>query len=215
MADLLKDLAGMADGVIAVDSNQRILLWNRAAEKLLGVRAREALGRYCYEVMRGRNELGALLCRQACRTMALAKKGKPIPTRDIFTVTKAGQKVCLNVTHLVPQNTSNRVALVHIFRDISRHKAMERFIGQLSNTLARLGSQAPAARREPDSEVRLTRREQQVLKLLAAGASTSAIAERLHISRFTVRNHIENILLKLGAHSRLEAVALAAAGQLF
>ena len=214
MNGLLGDLAGIADGVIAVDSDQRILLWNRAAEKLLGVSPKEALGQYCYEVIRGRNELGALLCRQACLTMAVAKKGKPIPTKDIFTVTKAGQKVCLNVTHLVPQNTSNRVALVHIFRDISRQKAMERFIDQLSTTVARLGSQAPAARREPDVEVQLTRREQQVLKLLATGAGTSAIAERLHISRFTVRNHIENILSKLGAHSRLEAVALAASDQL-
>lgn len=215
MADLLNDLARMTDGVIAIDSDQRILLWNRAAEKLLGVSAKEALGRYCYEVIRGRNDLGELLCRQACRTMALVKKGKPIPTKDIFTVTKAGQKICLNVTHLVPQNISNRATLVHIFRDISRQKTMERLIHQISTTLARFGSQAPTAGRPPDPEAQLTRREQQVLKLLAAGVSTSAIAERLHISRFTVRNHIENILSKLGAHSRLEAVALAASYQLF
>ena len=68
---------------------------------------------------------------------------------------------------------------------------------------------------EPDAEVRLTRREQQVLKLLAGGVSTLAIAERLHISRSTVRNHVHNILSKLGTHSRLEAVALGVRHQLF
>ncbi|MBI2359758.1 MAG: PAS domain S-box protein [Deltaproteobacteria bacterium] len=215
MPELLKDLAGMADGVIAVEGDQRILLWNRAAEKLLGVSAKEALGRYCYELMHGRNELGALLCRQACRTMALAKKGKPIPSTDMLTLTKAGRQLWLNVSHFVTRSTSNRVALIHIFRDISLQKAMEHLIRQLSTTLAGLGSQVSAGGRAPDPEAGLTPREQQVLKLLAGGVSTLSMAERLHISRSTVRNHIQHILSKLGTHSRLEAVALGVRHQLF
>ena len=51
---LLKDFARMTDGVVAVDSNQRVILWNRAAEELLGVSAKKALGRYCYEIVCGR-----------------------------------------------------------------------------------------------------------------------------------------------------------------
>lgn len=56
----------------------------------------------------------------------------------------------------------------------------------------------------------LTPRERQVLDLLALGESKEAIAGRLFLSTNTVRNHIQNILTKLGAHSRLEAVAAAA-----
>ena len=56
----------------------------------------------------------------------------------------------------------------------------------------------------------LTPRERQVLDLLAQGESKEAIAQRLFLSTNTVRNHIQNILTKLGAHSRLEAVAAAA-----
>lgn len=56
----------------------------------------------------------------------------------------------------------------------------------------------------------LSPRERQVLDLLAQGESKDAIAERLYLSTNTVRNHIQNILTKLGAHSRLEAVAAAA-----
>ena len=55
----------------------------------------------------------------------------------------------------------------------------------------------------------LTRRELEILRLVATGASTKTAADTLHVSPATVRNHIQNILAKLGAHSRLEAVALA------
>jgi DNA-binding NarL/FixJ family response regulator len=56
----------------------------------------------------------------------------------------------------------------------------------------------------------LTARELEVLQLLAEGASTSQASEQLGISSATLRAHVQAILRKLGAHSRLEAVAEAA-----
>lgn len=53
----------------------------------------------------------------------------------------------------------------------------------------------------------LSRRELEVVELLAAGMTTAGIAERLHLSPNTVRNHITNLTAKLDVHSRLEAVA--------
>jgi len=55
----------------------------------------------------------------------------------------------------------------------------------------------------------LTRRELEVLRLLANGLDQGEIAERLVISPKTVGSHLERVLSKLGAHSRAEAVALA------
>ena len=55
----------------------------------------------------------------------------------------------------------------------------------------------------------LTAREHEVLELLADGLATTVIAERLYLSVNTVRNHAQNILTKLGVHSRLEAVSVA------
>ncbi len=55
----------------------------------------------------------------------------------------------------------------------------------------------------------LTARELDVLRLLTEGVSTRGIAERLFISLNTARNHVQRIIRKLGAHSRLEAVAIA------
>jgi DNA-binding NarL/FixJ family response regulator len=56
----------------------------------------------------------------------------------------------------------------------------------------------------------LTARELEVLRLLASGASSSSASEALGISTATLRAHVQNLLRKLGAHSRLEAVAEAA-----
>ena len=56
----------------------------------------------------------------------------------------------------------------------------------------------------------LTARERDVLELLARGASTQAMVEALVLSPHTVRNHVRNVMAKLGAHSKLEAVTIAA-----
>jgi len=55
----------------------------------------------------------------------------------------------------------------------------------------------------------LTTREGEVLQRLARGQSQAEIAAELGISSKTVANHLQNVLTKLGAHSRAEAVALA------
>jgi PAS domain S-box-containing protein len=63
---------------------------------------------------------------------------------------------------------------------------------------------APAAP-HPD----LTPRQNQVLHLLANGLSTHQIADELHLSVDTVRNHIRRMMRTLGVHSRIEALAVA------
>jgi PAS domain S-box-containing protein len=61
----------------------------------------------------------------------------------------------------------------------------------------------------PGSTPVLTRRENEVLRVMADGLSNQAIAERLSLSVNTIRNHVQLILDKLGAHSKLEAVVMA------
>lgn len=55
----------------------------------------------------------------------------------------------------------------------------------------------------------LTERELEVLQLMAGGASTESMATTLFVSAHTIRSHVRHILEKLGAHSKLEAVAVA------
>lgn len=55
----------------------------------------------------------------------------------------------------------------------------------------------------------LTEREREVLSLLVQGLGVDDIASRLVVSRNTVRKHVQSVLVKLGAHTQLEAVAIA------
>ena len=72
----------------------------------------------------------------------------------------------------------------------------------------------PPARPERDDHAELllrslSERERQILALLARGYSNRRIAESCFLSLNTVRTHVQNVLVKLGVHSKLEAAAMA------
>jgi DNA-binding NarL/FixJ family response regulator len=85
-------------------------------------------------------------------------------------------------------------------------------IGRLERVVAALaagreaGPSPSAAARRPSP---LTTRQLEILALLAAGRTTDSIARELFLSRPTVRNHVARTLRAMGAHTRLEAVAMA------
>ncbi len=62
----------------------------------------------------------------------------------------------------------------------------------------------------PAAGANLSAREREVLTLMASGRSTGDIAQELGLSVHTTRNHIRNLMAKLGVHSRLDAVMVAA-----
>lgn len=83
-------------------------------------------------------------------------------------------------------------------------------------TLAPEATQAliQAASQEPEPVYDLTRREYEVLELMAEGLTNPDIAARLTISRSTARAHVSHILSKLEVSNRAEAVALALRSEL-
>jgi DNA-binding NarL/FixJ family response regulator len=82
----------------------------------------------------------------------------------------------------------------------------ELLLGLLARPQPRLAQPAPLPQPAPE---RLSTRELEVLACAADGQGTPQIAEQLSISVLTVRTHLRNIIGKLHAHSRLEAVAIA------
>jgi DNA-binding NarL/FixJ family response regulator len=82
--------------------------------------------------------------------------------------------------------------------------ASDELLARVRRLLAR-SIEDDRARRSYD----LTPRELEIMELLAAGLSQTAIAERLVLSEKTVATHIQHILPKLGVHSRAAAVAFA------
>jgi two-component system, NarL family, nitrate/nitrite response regulator NarL len=80
----------------------------------------------------------------------------------------------------------------------------------------RAGSRSRGARKEGVALLagQLTRREREVLALLAQGASSADMARRLGISPNTLRTHVQSVLTKLQVHSRLEAATFAVRNEL-
>jgi PAS domain S-box-containing protein len=201
--DLDQALARAGDGVFVIGQDGKVVLWNRAAERILGHSAREAVGRPCAEIFGGRDDKGNRLCYQGCHVMTLIRIGEAVQNFDMATRTKTGQPVWLNISILsVPTARGNHALMVHLFRDVTASRELLRLVQDRLTT--------PAEVSDPTNvSGTLTRRELEVLRLMASGANTKAAGERLHVSPATIRNHAQNIFGKLGVHSRLEAVAYA------
>jgi DNA-binding CsgD family transcriptional regulator len=56
-------------------------------------------------------------------------------------------------------------------------------------------------------DVRMTRREREVIELIGEGLSNKEIAQRLNIAAHTVKSHVRNVMEKLALHTRLQIAA--------
>lgn len=215
MKRLFQSLSRTNDGAFIIDGSHRIIFWNQAAEEIVGYTAEEVAGRQCYEILGGRDEQGRTLCQRYCRVAIQAERGDVLPNLDMCVRTKTGKESWLNVTtfaYPVGDKPIDQV-IVHLFRDATDQKNYQRFADSVlaaSDRLQRNDTYRVIPAAPTDAQLdRLTARERQVLELLAQGLRTNEIAGTLTISSSTVRNHVQNILGKLRAHSRLEAIAYA------
>ena len=201
--DLDELLSNTADGVCAITAEGKITLWNRSAEKVLGYTAREVVGRPCCDVFVGRDATGNRLCYRGCHIQTLVKMREPVQHFEMATRTKAGKPVWIDVSILVVPGSRNGLqTTVHLFRDVTASHELEALLRE------RVAQSKPVPAGAPgDPSTPLTRREIEILRLMTSGANTKLMAERLHVSPATIRNHVQNIIGKLGVHSRLEAVA--------
>lgn len=199
---------GTADAAFAVDSNGRISAWNSAAAELFGLSEREAINVRCHEILKCSTDDQIFSFDQCVLTQA-AQDNRPVANFDLRVQTKTGKQWC-NFSKLIATDpaTGARQTL-YIARPREMRKRLEQALREFvrlysrngSNGAVEIPSSIPAA-----INVHLTAREIEVLKSLAKGQSTRAIANQLNISSATVNNHIKHILTKLDVHTRLEAI---------
>lgn len=203
--DIAELVAGTGDPAFAVDGEHTIVAWNHAAEEFFGYRAEDVVGRGCAPIVGGRNEQGHIVCNTMCPLLTAVQHGTRPRVMELQVHRRIGEPVWVSVSTIVVGAADPGV--IHIVRDVTLERQREVFLHQLRQAAAELDGE----RTQPveDRPVLLTPRETEILRLLAAGAGTRSIAQTLSISPATVRNHVQQIMTTLGAHSRLEAVVKA------
>jgi len=185
------------------DARQRIVHVNERAERVLGRSATDLLGVCCHEVVRGTNASGGRHCREDCLVQRLAQRGSEM---EPFTIKlgEGGRRGGWTLTFVVPLEAPDGGDpwLVHCGYDLDRPRRIEEYVRRVASRTA----PTPNLFHVPERG-QLTRREREVLDLLADDADSHQVAARLHISHTTIRNHIQHILAKLQVHSVEEAIA--------
>lgn len=107
-------LESISDGVFTVDSDWKITSFNRAAEKITGVRRDDAIGQNCFEVFKSN------MCESACPLRRTMKTGKPLVNKAGFCITKKGRRIPISVsTALLVDDRGRTLGGAETFRDLS------------------------------------------------------------------------------------------------
>jgi len=114
-------LDSIADGVFTVDNDRRITSFNRAAEKITGIKKDEAMGRHCWEVFR------AGICEKRCALHHTMETGQTIVNQSIFIISSEGERIPISIsTALLRDNKGNVMGGVETFRDLSLVEALRK-----------------------------------------------------------------------------------------
>ena len=202
-------IARSGEAVFAIDSADRIILWNKRCEELLGRPARSALGKRCYDVIGGRDSNGNIYCYRNCPVAFQARERpkEPIQRFQLSVEASKGGRRWIEVSMFaIPSYHPALSTVVHVLREgKQKTTALERHLTESAEVREPLW---PITTKEGEP-VDLTSREKEILLCLAEGMPTAAIGKKLFISPVTVRNHIQNILHKLDVHTKLAAVVFA------
>jgi PAS domain S-box-containing protein len=207
--EALDRIARSGEAVFAIDSSDRIILWNKKCEELLGKPARAVLGKRCYDVIGGRDENGNVYCYKNCPVAYQAREmqKEPVHRFQLSMETGSGARKMVEVSlFAIPSYHPALSTVVHVLRDgKQKASALERSLAEEADGREPLWPMETKAGQPID----LTAREKEILRCLAQGLPTAAIGKKLFISPVTVRNHVQNILQKLDVHTKLSAVVFA------
>src|SRR5262245_59330451 len=113
------------DALFASDVDMRVVLWNAEAERLVGVSAADAVSHPCWEVVRGVDERGAVVCHRGCAAARLARDGWPVPTRRFLIPSEGGRRLVCAATVAVELDGPEPVVL-HVLRSADEDRKSTR-----------------------------------------------------------------------------------------
>lgn len=183
--------------------DRKIHYMNKRASDLLGVSEDDCQGKHCFRVVGGFDDKDLPFCGPNCPVSDLAQTDQEMAPVTFQVENSDGESRWIRVLTIPSTEGSNGPWLVHCAFDVDREYRTSRYLNKV------------ASRNHPSKDVsqrsqfhELTRREREVLDLLAQDEDQKTIASKLGLSYATVRNHVQRIQNKLGVHSILEAVAV-------
>jgi PAS domain S-box-containing protein len=204
--ELFNLLEGTSDAAFAVTDQGEICSWNKAAEKLFGYTAEEALNKTCASVLQGVGPLGNEMCGENCSISHRAQKHLEIPNFDLQVKIRSGRRLWVSVSILIFENPRNhRRLIVHLAHDITESKKNEVLLHKMIDVSRQLSNIQEVALK-PVPITPLSEQELALLRLFSTGKNSAEIARKLKITLQTLRNHLHHINQKLHTHNRLEAV---------
>ncbi|HEX3100254.1 MAG TPA: LuxR C-terminal-related transcriptional regulator [Pyrinomonadaceae bacterium] len=207
--EIIELVNGTAEAAFVLDPHGMIAAWNSTAADLFGVKPENAVGRYCSDVLHGIDECGRE-CSADCAVKGHSLRRDPMRSYDIMTDTAKGRRWC-SMTVIAPGKGGTAEGYtLHLAKSADLQKRFEHlmrdFVVSETSLPAANVEELVTLKRTVTEMSELSARELEVLRQLAKGSSTNEIAAQLFISPTTVNNHVQRILKKLSAHTRLEAV---------
>jgi len=113
--ELFTLLEGTSDSAFTVTNQGEICSWNKAAEKLFGYSAADALNKTCHSILQGHGPLGNEIWGENCSIRYCAEKRLEIPNFDLQMKVRSGGRMWVSVSTLVFENSRNhRRLIVHL-----------------------------------------------------------------------------------------------------
>ena len=114
-------LDSITDGVYTVDLDWRVTSYNKAAEKITGIKRKEAIGRKCFEVLRSN------MCENHCLLHMAMQARRPVPDRPLYIIRADKKRIPINVTTAILKNADRKViGGVMTFRDLSHINKLQK-----------------------------------------------------------------------------------------
>jgi PAS domain S-box-containing protein len=164
----------ISDGVFTVDKQFIITYFNKAAERITGFRAEEAIGKHCFEIFRTE------VCHSRCAIRDTLSSDEPVDNVRVTIITQDGREVPISLSTEVLRNEQGEIiGVVEFFRDLTEVEHVREAFEQ-ERVLEMIVSASPAVRRIIQMLPNIAESECNVTIHGPSGSGKELFAEAIH-----------------------------------
>ncbi len=167
-------LDSINDGVFTVDDQWRITSFNRAAERITGVKRRQAIGKPCCEVFR------ASICETACALRQTLATGRPVVNKAVYILDARGNRLPISISTAIFKDAGGKtIGGVETFRDLSLAEDLRKEL-EAQYSFAEIVGRSAAMRQVFELLPQIAESDSTVLIEGASGTGKELFARAIH-----------------------------------